>query len=511
MKLATLLLLALPGLATGVRAGAVRTVASLDGLASAVQGLGEGDTLLLADGDYTTTRAIVVEGRRGTLEQPIVVRAEHRGRATIGGRAGFVVRYCEHLRLEGFTMSHDADEPSVLLENCRNVRVSRNHFRLSERASPRHMEHWVYVIGASSASNRVDHNLFARKTNAGSHVFVRGDDASLTCSQHDRIDHNHFRDVVFANDENGHETIRTGSNDLGASGRSSLSVIESNLLERCSGEGEVMSIKSSDNIVRGNTLVDCRGAICLRLGNRNEVSGNFVLCADGGPGCGGVKLYGFDHRVFNNYFLGLTGARHEAPLALVPGTLDTPATTKIGKQYDSLTTVPPTRAWIAFNTWIDCAPLQFGFRKDRDRIHIPDECTFVNNLVVRTKPQRAPLVNLELVHALRAHDNLGFDGVSPLSDPWVAWFRREDPRLRRADQGDALWRLTQDSPAINAAAELSDAPRSDLFGRPRSAPRDIGAEEYGQGASPHGPLTPADVGPDSDEAEAEHGGKPRDR
>ena len=251
----------------------------------------------------------------------------------------------------------------MLLENCHHVRVTRNTFRLTERAKPRHWEHWVTVEGARSGENRIDHNLFERKVNRGSPVFVRGDDDTLVCSQRDRVDHNHFRDVIFANDENGHETIRTGGNDLGASGRSSFTTIEDNLLQHCSGEDELMSLKSSDNTVRRNTLLNCRGAICLRLGNRSVVSDNFVIGTEVGPGLGGVKHYGYEHRVFNNYFVGLTGRRHEGPLALVPAMMDTPTTDKIGKNYDDNTAVPPTRCWIAFNTWIDCSPLEFGFPK----------------------------------------------------------------------------------------------------------------------------------------------------
>ena len=384
--------------------GATVPVASVEALNTAVQQLAPGTTILLADGAYPTKQAIRVFHQRGTAEAPLVIRAEHRGKAIISGTAGFVIKDCEHLVLEGLAFAHDADQPAVLLDDCRQVRVTRNRFRLQERAQPRRMEHWIYVIGAKSSHNRMDHNLFEHKVNSGSPVFVRGDDAALVCSQHDRIDRNHFRDVVFAEGENGHETIRTGSNDLGASGRSSFATIEENLLERCSGEGEIISIKSSDNSVRHNTFLNCRGAICLRLGNRNEVSGNFMLAAEGQAGCGGVKLYGFEHRVFNNYFQGLTGTKHEAPLALVPGTFETPTTQNIGKKYDSLTTVGPTRCWIAFNTWMDCAPLQFGFKKDKERIYAPHDCTFVNNLVVRTNPQSTPLVNLEQVRDLHAHD-----------------------------------------------------------------------------------------------------------
>ena len=473
------------------------TVGTLDELEKAIQGLSPGVTILLTDGDYKTAQPIRIEGKRGTVESPITIRAELRGRATIGGAAGFVVKDCEHLVLEGFVFRNDADQQAVLLDNCRHVRVTRNSFCLREQVKPRNWEHWVTVVGDQSAYNRIDHNLFERKVNRGSHVFIRGDDAVLVCSQHDRIDRNHFRNVIFANGENGHETIRTGGNDLGASDRSSFTTIEENFLEQCSGEGEIVSLKSSDNVVRNNTLMNCRGSICLRLGNRNVVSGNFVIATDGKPGRGGVKLYGFEHRVFNNYFLGLTGARHESPLALIPGTLDTPTTETIGKKYDPMTSVPPTRCWIAFNTWIDCAPLQFGFKKDAVRTHIPNECTFVNNLAVRTKPQSPPLVNLELVHNLRAQGNLGYDcGTAPQVQS-AGWFRWENPRLSRAEEGPGLWRLTESSPAIDATTAVFPAIDDDVFGRVRTGRRDIGAEEFSHDAMRRRPLTSEDVGPDA--------------
>ena len=105
------------------------------------------------------------------------------------------------------------------------------------------------------------------------------------------------------------------------------------------------------------------------------------------PGHGGVKLYGFDHRVFNNYFLGLTGSGTKRPGA-IPGTLDAPATDRIGAQYQENTSVPATRAWIAFGTWIDCAAgvrlCETGPRANAGSPRL----TFVNNLVVRTRPQR---------------------------------------------------------------------------------------------------------------------------
>ena len=257
-----------------------------------------------------------------------------------------------------------------------------------------------------------------------------------------------------------------------------------------------MSLKSSDNIVRNNTILNCRGAICMRLGNHNVVSGNFIIATEGGPGFGGIKLYGFEHRVFNNYFSGLTVRRHDAPFALVPGMYDTPTTDNIGKKYDDNTAAAPTRCWIAFNTWVDCSPLQLGFEKEEiGRQHSPNACAFINNLVVRTKPMPTPLINLGRVRDLQAHDNLGFtDGPAPTTD-WACWFHFADPQMLLAEKG--LWLLTAHSPAIDSAVEDSTTMADDIFGHARKGRYDLGAEEFSLETAAHTVLTPDKVGPDA--------------
>lgn len=479
------------------RAGGALTVNSLKDFENAATNAVAGAIIQLADGEYSTKHPIRIERRQGTEAAPITIRAEHRGKAIIAGTAGFALKDCEHLVLEGFTLAHDADLPAVLLDDCRHVRVSRNYFRPKERATPRHVEHWVYAIGARSAHNRIDHNEFGRKVNRGTPAFVRGDDATLKCSQHDVIDHNYFHDVVNANGENMHETVRTGGNDLGASGQSSFTLIEDNLFDQCSGEGEIISLKSSDNTVRCNTFINCFGDICLRLGNRDVICGNFMIAHDGQKGRGGVKVYGYEHRIFNNYFQGLTGKNHEAPLGLIPGVFATPTTDQLREKYKDNTTVPPTRVWIAYNTWVDCSPLQFGLKEDKERKQIPVDCTFVNNLVVHTQPQKTPLIDLQLIKNFIAHGNLGYAAGAPLPAPWAAWFRWEDPKLQQSAGGLGLWRLSDASPARHAAVENGAPPAEDIYGRPRAAKSDVGAEEFSATPPRFLPLTPAQVGPEA--------------
>jgi poly(beta-D-mannuronate) lyase len=395
-------------------------------LGNFLRGLLPGKTVEVPDGTYTTEGHRVIQGLQGTEGQPVILRAAHRGKVVIVGEAGLVLRDCEHVVIEGFVFHNDADQQSVQLENCRHVQVSRNIFQPKERDQPRHWEHWVTVDGAHSGSNRIDHNLFDHKVNRGSPLFIRGDDTALVCSQHDRIDHNHFRDVIYANGENGHETIRTGGNDLGASGQSSFTVIESNLLERCSGEDEIISLKSSDNVVRNNTFINCRGAICFRLGNRSEASGNIMIATEEGPSFGGIKLFGFEHRVLGNYFAGLTGRKHEAPFSLFPGMYAEPTTDNIGRKYDDATAAAATRCRIANNTWVDCTPLQFGLEvEDKKWKQAPKDCVFVNNLIVRTKPFSKPIVNLGLTGNTQAKDNRFYTEQAQPDAAWMAWFHSE--------------------------------------------------------------------------------------
>jgi hypothetical protein len=388
-----------------------------------------GKIVEVPDGTFTLSGHLKIAKAIGTQDQPVIIRAAHRGKAVIAGTAGLVLSDCEHLVLEGFVFENDADQQCVRMDNCRNVRVTRNIFRPKERAKPRHWEHWVEVNGARSDHNRIDHNLFEKKINRGSPLFIRGDDDALVCSQHDRIDHNHFRDVRYADGENGHETIRTGGNDLGASGRSSFTVIEDNLLERCSGEDECMSLKSSDNIVRRNTLINCRGAICMRLGNRSVADGNVIIATEDGPAFGGIKLFGFEHRVTGNYFAGLTGRRHEAPFSLFPGMHDTPTTGNIRDNYDDNTASAATRCLISNNTWVDCAPLQLGLEKpDGSWVHLPAANTFTGNRIIHTRPMQRPPVIAGLMNGFLATDNHVFGSAEKPDAAWTSWFIWESSR-----------------------------------------------------------------------------------
>ncbi len=69
---------------------------------------------------------------------------------------------------------------------------------------------------------------------------------------------------------------------------------------------ETISVKSSDNTIRYNTMRSTAGQFTLRHGNRTSVYGNYIL-GDGQGGSSGLRVYGGDHKIYNNYIAGVNG------------------------------------------------------------------------------------------------------------------------------------------------------------------------------------------------------------
>lgn len=108
----------------------------------------------------------------------------------------------------------------------------------------------------------MDHCTLTGKLNLGVTLIVMLNEPRSQQNHH-RIDHNWFgpRPVYGSN---GAETIRVGTSQQAYS--SSNTLIEENLFDRCNGEVEVVSIKSSDNVIRRNVFFESEGVLALRHG-----------------------------------------------------------------------------------------------------------------------------------------------------------------------------------------------------------------------------------------------------
>jgi hypothetical protein len=431
-------------------------VNSIAGLKSALAAAQPGDRIELADGAYTSADPIKIE-RSGTASAPILVAARNVGKAEIKGSAGFAFGAVSYVVVEGFRLTHGGDV--LVPHTAHHVRLTRNLFQISTGST----KHWVIVL---SDDSEVDHNTFQNKSTEGVFLQVAGEGESKM-SKRVRVHHNYFYNHTYRGGGGG-ESIRFGNSSrqhgVGEG------VMEYNLFERADGDSEAISVKSTGNVIRFNTIRNSSGSIVLRHGNRNVVDSNVML-----GGRSGIRLYGNDHVIINNLVQG-SGIR---ALEIGGGNLidDTGSTTDHERA---------DRALVAFNTFVGTGGdmvIVGGGKK-----YGPDSCTIVNNIL--TGPRSGRLVSFRQGSNFRWQGNIGWG--PPRGDLPVGGYREVNPGL--VQDAGGLSRLGAGSPAIGAASGAYAQVTFDFDAQPRGEAKDVGADEYAA-ETPRRALTTADVGP----------------
>jgi hypothetical protein len=450
---------AAPGATGAPDVGITRTitVSSISALQSAADAAVPGDRIELTDGTYTTSGSITLR-RSGTSSAPITIAAQHVGRAEIRGTSGFAFANADWVVVEGFRLTHSGT--TTIPGGSEHVRFTRNVVQLSGGTN------WVTVTGNDA---EVDHNTFQNKSTQGVFLQIAGP-GSNDMAQRSWIHHNYFFNHTFGG-SNGGESIR-----LGLSFRqlaSAFAIVEYNLFERADGDSEAISVKSSDNIVRFNTLRNTRGSIVLRHGNRNLVEGNLMLGSTAG-----LRFYDNDHVLINNVIQGGTGQ-------IIAGSGDVADDTT-----GSTAHARPDRAVVAFNTVVGNRTQLLQVGQGTDRLG-PNNCTFANNIFVGGGS--GALLDIDEATGTTWQGNIVFAGTG--GNAPSSGFRVVNPAL--TVDGGGLNRLSASSPAINAAAGGYPQVGRDLDLQTRSGTKDVGADEFVSGAAPRRPLTTADVGPNA--------------
>jgi Chondroitinase B len=261
----------------------VRSIAELQ---SRIAHAAAGDLVVVANGAYTTTSAIVVD-RAGTADRPIRIRAETAGGVEIRGTHGFTVNSpAAFVEIDGFRFTHAAGQTSVA-SGATHIRFTRNVFAGTGKGA------YLTIAGDDA---QIDRNEFRDKKTLGNMIDVRGTASQV--AQRVWIHHNYFHDFADAGG-NGAETIRFGHSDISLS--QGLGLIEHNLFVRCTGENELITNKSCANTYRYNTFLDSpKAQLTLRHGNDCLVYGNVFRGTDG------IRIFGDRHQVFGNYLEGNT-------------------------------------------------------------------------------------------------------------------------------------------------------------------------------------------------------------
>lgn len=440
-------------------------VATLAQLQSAINSAAPGDRIVVADGTYTVPSgsAINISGKNGTAAAQITIVSKTRGGAVLRGERGFVLSDSSNITLSGFSFRQSTT--MEIPADCSAIRLTRNDFQLADTGDA----YWLVVRADDS---KIDRNHFHNKTTAGIFIVVDGT-GKTAMAQNLHIFRNHFSDHSFTG-ANGGEPIR-----LGVSGRAlsdANAVVEYNLFERCDGDPEAISVKSSKNTIRYNTIRDSRGGIVLRHGNRSVVEGNHLI-----DGIDGVRVYGNDHRIVNNYLSGLSGR------ALVIGS-GTTRDHNSGETPDERTGNDACdRAVIVHNSLIN----NTGSLSGETRAYEPRDVTVADNLLVG---DAGSLVAMGATTGFTWQSNLLWGAAADGNIP-AGGFTRADPLLSRG--ADGVLRLSSGSPAIGAATLAGAAVSDDIDGDQRGSVRDIGADEYATAPALRHPLTAADVGPNA--------------
>lgn len=476
---------------TTIPPGTRKTFSTASSFKSALSSAVPGDTIELVDGTYDITGNTITKS--GTSTRPILIRAQNRNGVVLNGTSRFTLSQAAHVTIEGFVFTSDASTV-IKTEACNNIRITRNIFRLSETSSSK----WILIGGRyniptpNSHHNRIDHNLFENKYQLGNYITIDGSPANIdgspnpqcAISQYDRIDHNHFRNMG-PRAVNEMEAIRIGVSYMSMT--SSYLILEYNMFDSCDGDPEIISVKSCDNILRYNTFRGCQGTVSLRSGNRNTIEGNFIF-GNGKEGTGGVRIYGDDHKIFNNYMEGLTGGNWDAGITITNGDVDSNST-------DYTAHFRPKRAVFAFNTLVNNAHnIEIGYTNNGNYNKAPRDITMANNLVVGSQN--------ELVKIITNPINMNWTGnvMYPTGSATLgitaspSQIKVVDPLLSLSD---GLWKLTESSPARDSAVGTFTYVNYDVDGQYRAGPKDIGADEYSTSSVVNYPLTPLDVGPNS--------------
>jgi poly(beta-D-mannuronate) lyase len=454
------------------RLGVIVNVSTQTQLATAFSTAVAGDEIILADGNYA---GLKMRRRYGTAQNQIVVRAQNPLGAVFNSGQLELDR-TDYVTVKDFRFTLSTN---IKMRGTEFNRLTQNSFEFNETGLTD--LDWISMGTGESNHNRIDHNDFKNKFTLGNFITLVGDNGQV--SQYDLIDHNYFFNLGprAANEK---EAIRLGDSSVSLS--NGYTIVEYNLFEQCDGDPEIVSIKTNDNIARYNTFRRSKGALTTRQGNRNSLYGNFFL-GENVADTGGIRVYGNDHKIFNNYFEGLTASDstgNYSAISITNGDAD-------GAELpgaDQSKHYRPQRILIANNTLVNNL---YNIEIGGSYTLAPRDITIANNIVVGSTNPLYRIFTVPITSVFAG--NIAF----PTGTATVG-MTATDAEIRVIDPlfvtENNLQKLGAGSPAIDASANNYSFITEDFEGQTRDALRDIGADEFGAFVSPRLPLTPSNAG-----------------
>ncbi|WP_418264568.1 chondroitinase-B domain-containing protein [Flavobacterium faecale] len=464
-----------------------------------------GGTFIIKDGSYSGFK-VTITSVTATSDKPIVIKPQSLGGVTFTGDSYFTFKKSANIILEGFNFNCSGNSTIVKLEGSNNIRVTRNIFKLTTLNPIK----WVFIGGVwddvepyqfLSHHNRIDHNVFKDKNTPGHYITVDGTGEKVQ-SQYDRIDHNHFKDNS-PRAVNEQESIRVGWSKMSKS--IGFTTVEYNLFENCDGDPEIVSVKSSDNIIRHNTFRGSYGTLSFRHGNRNRSEGNYFFgngrsistSPDGATlYTGGMRVYGTDHVIINNYFEGLNGTKWDAPITLTQGDAIEGSSSDLTKHYRI------ERLVVAYNTLVNNDQgIEIGFSNNGAYGQKMKEVTIANNLITSDRNSLVKIVDgKDQGSDITWINNLMYptgsatliSGATTTTLSSTSQVINENPNLI-FNTGTGTWKSTVLTPLYANGATLTND--EDIDGQSRPSSSNPGADHFSMESVRYMPMTAATVGP----------------
>ncbi len=346
-------------------------VKNLKELSNANKDAKPGDVVILENGEWNNV--IMVLNCNGTKEQPITFKAQNQGQVLITGNSKLQLGG-RFIIVDGLYFANGYAGADAIIKFCIDKKQLANNCRVTNTVindfnNPKRLDenYWVAFYGKN---NRLDHCSFLNKNNIAVLLAVILEDERSRENFHS-IDHNYFG-LRLPLASNGGEIIRVGVSEH-CEFNSNTQILD-NFFENCDGEGEIISIKSCQNIIRNNLFKECQGAVVLRHGNFNTVENN-IFYGNNKEGTGGVRIINKGQWVVNNFFYKCRGEGFRSPLTIMNGVPNSPA-----NRY-----LEVSEAVICNNSFFDCTSIGFCEGSDTERSAKPHNVKFLNNIFYNTK------------------------------------------------------------------------------------------------------------------------------
>lgn len=260
-----------------------------------------GDVVVFEDGDYIDFYNVVIQNLQGTQSNPIIIKSQNIYGAKIRGYSTLTFRNCDFVRIEGLSFEAMTRYRALNFQESNNITVSRCSFVNSgdNTATSTTVTMLRFDVDNTqdplrNAYNVVENCLFSDII-AGVGIVIVGADSQNTIGLN-TVRNNVFRDAPYIIN-NGAEAIVLYADGLQKDNPLHC-LIEGNVFDNWSGDGEIISVKSGRNTIRNNVFTNYSvGSMSLRREKGNVVESNFFL-----NGSIGVWVYGEDHIVRNNIF-----------------------------------------------------------------------------------------------------------------------------------------------------------------------------------------------------------------